>query len=42
MRLVRLTQEYDLTDFDCGDEDLNCFLIEDAKNFLEKRIADRK
>lgn len=39
MRLVRLTQEYDLTDFDCGDEDLNSFLIEDAKNFLEKRIA---
>lgn len=40
MRLIRLTPEYEFTEFDCGDDDLNEFLIEDAKNFLEKRIAN--
>lgn len=30
MELVRLTQESNLKGFDCGDEDLNDFLIEDA------------
>ncbi len=39
MQLVRLTPESKLDGFDCGDEDLNSFLIEDAKGFLEKRIA---
>lgn len=39
MQLIKLAQESDLTGFDCGDEDLNEFLIEDAKGFLEKRIA---
>ena len=40
MRLVRLTQEYELKEFDCGDSDLNDFLFDDAKHFLEKRIAN--
>ena len=40
MKLVRLTYDYALTEFDCGDSDLNDFLFEDAKNFLEKRIAN--
>lgn len=39
MNLRRLSPEYDITHFDCGDEDLNNFLIEDAKGFLDKRIA---
>ena len=39
MRLVRLTLETELAGFDCGDEDLNNFLVEDAKDFLDKRIA---
>lgn len=39
MELVRLTQESILEGFDCGDEDLNEFLVEDAKDFLDKRIA---
>lgn len=39
MKLVRLTPETVLDGFDCGDEDLNSFLVEDAKGFLDKRIA---
>lgn len=39
MKLVRLTQDTGLIGFDCGDEDLNSFLVEDAKGFLDKRIA---
>ena len=31
MRLVPLTPDYPLTDFDCGDSDLNKFLLDDAK-----------
>ena len=40
MNLVRLTPDYVLTAFDCGDSDLNEFLMEDAKLFHEKRIAN--
>lgn len=39
MKLVRLTLDTELAGFDCGDEDLNNFLVEDAKGFLDKRIA---
>lgn len=39
MRLVRLSPDTELSGFDCGDEDLNNFLVEDAKGFLDKRIA---
>ncbi len=39
MKLVRLTAATELAGFDCGDEDLNNFLVEDAKSFLDKRIA---
>ena len=40
MKLVRLTPDYELTDFDCGDEQLNNFLFEDAKPSLELRVAN--
>ena len=40
MKLVRLTADYPLQSFDCGDEDLNEFLLDDAKQFLVKRIAN--
>ncbi len=40
MKLVRLTADSNVTGFDCGDEDLNNFLVEDAKGFLDKRIAN--
>lgn len=39
MKLSKLISETDLTGFDCGDDDLNSFLIEDSKGFLDKRIA---
>lgn len=40
MKIVPLTKDYALTAFDCGDSDLNEFLLEDAKLFHEKRIAN--
>lgn len=40
MKLLRLTLDYKLTKFDCGDDDLNEFLAEDAKPCLELRIAN--
>ena len=40
MKIVPLTLDYELSAFDCGDSDLNEFLLEDAKHFLEKRIAN--
>ena len=40
MRLVPLTLDYELTEFNCGDEQLNNFLYEDAKPSLEFRIAN--
>lgn len=39
MNLVRITTDTELNGFNCGDEDLNNFLVEDAKSFLDKRIA---
>lgn len=39
MRLIRLTKDYNITTFDCGDDDLNAFLVEDAKGAIEKRVA---
>lgn len=36
MKLVRLTPETVLDGFDCDDEDLNNFLVEDAKGFSER------
>lgn len=39
MKLVKLTPDTELAGFDCGDEDLNNFLVEDAKGFLDKRIV---
>jgi GNAT superfamily N-acetyltransferase len=32
--IVRLSDETEIEIFDCGDDDLNRFLIEDAKNYL--------
>ena len=40
MKLVRMNADTSVEGFDCGDEDLNSFLVEDAKGFLDKRIAN--
>ena len=40
MKIVSLTPDFVLSAFNCGDDDLNEFLLEDAKLFLEKRIAN--
>lgn len=40
MEIVRLTDEMQTPAFDCGDEDLNGFLVEDAIPSTKKRIAN--
>ncbi|MBR5062116.1 MAG: GNAT family N-acetyltransferase [Prevotella sp.] len=40
MKLVRLTSDYEISDFDCGNNDLNKFLFDDAKPSQELRIAN--
>lgn len=37
--LKRLSHEYGLSDFDCGDKDLNDFLLNDSKSYLKKLLA---
>ena len=39
MILVELTTDHDLKPFDCGDADLNGFLMDNANLFAEKRIV---
>jgi GNAT superfamily N-acetyltransferase len=38
-RLVRLTQEFVIKPFDCGDTDLNDFLFNDSKKYQEELLA---
>jgi hypothetical protein len=38
-KLIRLNDEHYFKHFDCGDGDLNEFLIEDSKNFLRSLLA---
>ena len=38
-RLIRLTQEHEIKPFDCGDEDLNDFLLNSSKQYLEQLLA---
>lgn len=37
--IVRLTAEHNILPFDCGDADLNDFLVSDAKAYQEKLLA---
>lgn len=39
MKSIELTQENDIKPFDCGDADLNGFLVEDAIAFHNKHIG---
>ena len=40
MQLDRLTAQTCIKPFDCGDDDLNGFLMNDAKAFMQKKIAN--
>lgn len=40
MELIKLTADYPIKPFDCGDSDLNGFLFEDAKIFAKKKLAN--
>lgn len=37
--LIRLTSDYLFKHFDCGDTDLNEFLLKDSKSYLQKLLA---
>lgn len=39
LRSVRLTNEHEIKPFDCGDEDLNDFLLNSAKDYSEQLLA---
>lgn len=39
MKIVRLTQEHVFKPFDCGEEDLNDFLLQDAKQYAKGLLA---
>ena len=39
MKIVRLTQEHVFKPFDCGEGDLNDFLLQDAKQYLKGLLA---
>ena len=39
MEIIRLTADYEMKPFDCGDADLNGFLLNDAKLFAAKNLA---
>lgn len=39
MRLIRLTEDHVFKPFDCGEEDLNEFLLLDAKDYLHRLMS---
>lgn len=39
MRIKKVNSDYEIKPFDCGDADLNGFLLNDAKSYAEKKIA---
>lgn len=39
IRIVRLTEDYEIKPFDCGNDDLNDFLLNDAKDYALHRLA---
>ena len=39
MKIVRLTQEHTFKPFDCGEDDLNDFLLQDAKQYANELLA---
>lgn len=39
IKIVRLSDDYIIGDFDCGNNDLNDFLLHDAKNYANRLLA---
>ncbi|GHT10006.1 N-acetyltransferase [Bacteroidia bacterium] len=39
LQLIRLEEDTPISSFDCGDMDLNDFLLNDAKNYLKSMLA---
>ena len=39
IEIVRLKEDTPISSFDCGDNDLNDFLLNDAKNYLKSMLA---
>lgn len=39
LTLLKLNHDYDIKPFDCGDADLNGFLFDDSKNYLNELMA---
>ena len=39
IRVVRLTHDYQFKSFDCGNQDLNDFLLSDSKPYLKKLLS---
>ncbi len=39
IQVVRLTQDYQFKSFDCGNQDLNDFLLTDAKNYASRLLS---
>ena len=44
IRVIRLTQDYQFKSFDCGNQDLNDFLLSDSKPYLKNdfRYLDKR
>lgn len=39
MKVVKLTDDYVFKDFDCGNPDLNDFLLNDSKGYLKRLLS---
>lgn len=39
LKFYKLELDTDIKPFKCSDEDLNGFLVEDAKNYLKEKLA---
>lgn len=39
IRVIRLSEEYTFKAFDCGEDDLNNFLLEDAKAYAKRLVS---
>ena len=39
MRIIRLSPDYQFGSFDCGESDLNDFLLTDAKEYASRLLA---